>query len=58
MVGELEHWLSSTARSRPHSIASLFYLAEIDLQGHRVLLANVPTQTEPMPPSQLIGQVH
>lgn len=39
MVGELEHWTSSTARTLPPLlIASLFDLAEIDLLGHRVLL--------------------
>lgn len=32
--------------------------AEIYLLGNRVLLADVPTQAAPMPPSRLIGQVH
>jgi len=58
MVGELEPWPSSNARTPPHFLASLFGLAEIDLLGNRVLLANVRTQGEPMPPSRLIGQVH
>ncbi|MNN42487.1 hypothetical protein D3C81_1566710 [compost metagenome] len=58
VVGELEQWPSSTERSRPHFTASLFDLAEIDLLGHRVLLANVPTHAEQMPPSRLIRQVH
>ena len=55
VVVELEYWPSSTART---VIASLFDLAEIDLLRHRVLLANVHTEAEQMPPSQLIGQVH
>ncbi|MBK0052632.1 hypothetical protein [Stenotrophomonas sp. S39] len=58
VVGELEHWPSSTARTPSHFIASLFDLAEIDLLGHRVLLGNVPTEAEPMTPSRLIGQGH
>lgn len=45
-VGELEPWARSKARTLPHSVASLFGLAEIDLLGHRVLLANSPTQSE------------
>ncbi|MHA8018665.1 hypothetical protein ACX94F_01235 [Stenotrophomonas hibiscicola] len=57
VVGELEHLPSSTARTLPHFIASLFDLAEIDLLGHRILLANVPTEAEPMPPARLIEQV-
>lgn len=31
VVGEFEHWPSSTARTLPHFIASLLDLAEIDL---------------------------
>lgn len=59
VVGELEHWTSSTARTLPHFIASLFDLAEIDLLGHRMLRSNVPTETltQPMPPFRVIGQV-
>ena len=52
VVGELEHWPSSTARTLPHFIVSLFDLTEIDLLGHRGLLANVPTKAESMPPSR------
>lgn len=58
MVGELEFWPSSKACMLPQFLASLFRLAEIELLGNRVLLANIPTQAEPMPPSQLIEQVH
>ena len=57
MVGELESWPSSKSRPWPHVLASLFGLAEIDLLDHRVLLANVPAQAEPIPPSRLIAQV-
>ncbi|MBC9081065.1 MULTISPECIES: hypothetical protein [Stenotrophomonas] len=58
MVGELERGPSSKAFTLPHFLASLFDLAEIDLLGHRVLLANVLVQAEPMPPSRLIAHVH
>lgn len=58
VVGELEHWPSSTARTLTDFRASLFDLGEIDLLGRRMLLTNVPTQAGPMPPSRLIGQVH
>lgn len=34
VVGKLEHWPSSTARTLPHVIASLFDLTETDLLGH------------------------
>ncbi|MDI9271794.1 hypothetical protein [Stenotrophomonas sp. PFBMAA-4] len=40
MIGELEHWPSSTERTLPHFIASLFDLVENDLLGDRVQLAN------------------
>lgn len=58
MVAEFEPWPSSKARFLPHSLNSMFRLAEIDLLGLRVLLAKVPTQAEPTPPSRLIAQVH
>lgn len=58
MVGELESWPSSKAHTLPHFLASLFGLAEIDLLGNRVLLANVIMQAEPMPPSRLIAHLH
>lgn len=58
MVGELEPWPSSKTRGLPHFLATLFGLAELDLLGHRVLLATVPAQTEPLPPLRLIAQVH
>lgn len=58
MVGELEPWSTSKASTLPHFLASLFGLAEIDLLGHRALLANLLVQAEPMPPSRLIAQVH
>lgn len=58
MVGELEPWSSSKVSTLPHFLASLFGLAEIDLLGNRVLLANVLVQTEPVPPSRLIEQVN
>ncbi len=52
MVGELEFWPSSKACTLPQFLASLFRLAEIDLLGNWVLLANIPTQAEPMSPSR------
>ncbi|AIL09009.1 hypothetical protein DP16_3980 [Stenotrophomonas maltophilia] len=58
MVAEFEPRPSSKARFLPHSLNSMFRLAEIDLLGLRVLLAKVPTQAEPTPPSRLIAQVH
>ncbi len=57
MVGELAPLPSSKAHGLPHFLASLFRLAEIDLLGHRVLLAIVPAHTEPLPPLRLIAQV-
>ncbi len=57
MVGELEFWPSSTACILPHFLASLFGLAETHLLGHRMLLANLVMQAEPMPPSRLIALV-
>lgn len=57
MAGELEPWTSSKARTLPHFLASLFGLAEIDLLGNRVLLANVMTKVSVAasiaPPPQL-----
>ncbi len=58
MAAEFEPWPNSKARFLPHSLNSMFRLAEIDLLGLRVLLAKVPTQAEPTPPSRLIAQVH
>ena len=58
VVGELEHWPSSTARTPSHFIASLLDLAEIDRLGHRGLLGNVPTEAAPMTPSRRLGQGH